>query len=256
MEGIQPQPVRTGADELNAQADSKAGTDALKKAAAARALDFVRPGMKLGLGTGSTAEIFLDLLAEKVGKGLAVVGVATSKRTEEKARALGIPLNALGVLAPLDITIDGTDEADRDLNLIKGAGGALLREKIVAVSSRRMIVIADGSKLVSKLGRFPLPVEVVPFGHETTARRIVSVAFSYGHDGLAPALRMKADKPFVTDGGNYIYDCPFGAIANAPALSVALSTVPGVVDHGLFVGIATMLVIASDRGLKVIERKK
>src|SRR5262245_57416408 len=150
--------------------------NALKRAAAARALDFVRDGMKLGLGTGSTAEAFLDLLAERVRGGLAITGTATSQRTADKARALGIRLEELDAIGPLDLVIDGADEADADLNLIKGGGGALLREKIVAAAGRRMIVIADDSKLVQQLGAFPLPVEVVTFGHETTARRIASEA--------------------------------------------------------------------------------
>ena len=143
--------------------------NALKRAAAARALDFVRDGMKLGLGTGSTAEAFLDLLAERVRSGLKITGTPTSERTREKASALSIPVGELDALAPLDLVIDGADEADHNLDLIKGGGGALLREKIVAASSARMIVIADESKLVPRLGAFPLPVEVIAFGHRTTA---------------------------------------------------------------------------------------
>ncbi|HTQ14263.1 MAG TPA: ribose-5-phosphate isomerase RpiA [Rhizomicrobium sp.] len=227
----------------------------LKRAAAVRALDFVVDGMKLGLGTGSTAEAFLDVLAPRVRGGLRLVSVATSERTAQKARALGIPVAELDTQAPLDLTVDGADETDRDLNLIKGGGGAHLREKIVAASSMKMVVIADSSKLVDKLGRFPLPVEVSTFGHATTARRIVAAAGRLGYRNLPLRLRMKDDAPFRTDGGNHIYDCFFGAIENAPALADALSPIPGVVEHGLFIGIASTLVIAGPEGVQVIERK-
>lgn len=225
--------------------------DALKRAAAERALAFVESGMKLGLGTGTTAEMFLELLAEGVGCGLNMVGAATSKRTEAKARELGIPLADLDTLAPLDLTIDGADEADRDLNLIKGGGGALLREKIVASSSRRMIVIADSSKLAGRLGRFPLPVEVTPFGHETTARRIANTAGGLGYANVAVRPR----DGFVTDSGNVIYDCAFGSIRDVRLLALALNAIPGVVDHGLFIGLASTLVIAGADGVEIIERE-
>jgi ribose 5-phosphate isomerase A len=225
----------------------------LKRAAAVRALDFVKDGMKLGLGTGSTAEAFLELLAERVRSGLDVVGTATSQRSADKARALGIPLAELDSLGMLDLVIDGADEADRDLNLIKGGGGALLREKIVAASGARMIVIADDSKYVQRLGAFPLPVEVIPFGHGTTAGRIVRVAKAMGYHGLAPKLRLKDDAPFTTDNGNLIYDCPLGGIMDAPRLATALSVIPGVVDHGLFIGMASVLVLAGAGGVRVIE---
>ncbi len=234
-------------------ADSDPG--ALKRAAALKALDFVADGMKLGLGTGSTAEAFLDLLAPRVRGGLKITGVATSERTAQKARDLAIPIADLDTMAPLDLTVDGADEADRDLNLIKGGGGAHLREKIVAASSRRMIVIADESKLVPRLGRFPLPVEVAQFGHATTAARIAAVAAKLKYAHVPLSLRMKDGAPFKTDGGNFIYDCSFGAIADAAALASALSAVPGVIEHGLFVGIAAVLLIAGANGVEVIERK-
>ena len=229
--------------------------NALKRAAAARALDFVRNGMKLGLGTGSTAEAFLDLLAERVRAGLTVTGTPTSERTREKACALSIPVAELDNLAPLDLVIDGADEADHNLDLIKGGGGALLREKIVAASSARMIVIADETKLVRRLGAFPLPIEVIAFGHRTTASRIAAVASALGHQQLTPKLRMKDSQPFRTDSGNVIYDCPFVEIGDAPSLAAALSTITGVVEHGLFVGLASHLVIAAASGVRVIERK-
>ena len=226
----------------------------LKRAAALRALDFVKPGMKLGLGTGSTAEAFLEVLALKVDQGLDIVGVPTSHRTGEKAAMLGIPLAELDLVAPLDLTIDGADEADRDLNLIKGGGGALLREKIVAASSKRMVVIADGSKLVERLGAFALPVEIAPFGVKTTIARIGAALVPLGYRDISIAVRLKNGVPFHTDSGNFICDCAFGSIKDAPALAHVLSGIPGVVDHGLFIGMASVLVIARDNGTEVIER--
>lgn len=227
----------------------------LKRAAAVRALEFVESGMRLGLGTGSTAEVFLDLLAPRVAAGLEIVGVPTSQRTADKARALGIPVAELDDTAPLDLTIDGADEADRDLNLIKGGGGALLREKIVASSSKRMVVIADGSKLVDRLGRYALPVEVIGFGARTTITRIEAAIAALGYRDIPIVLRNNGDGPFITDSGHMIFDCAFGAITDAPALASALSDVPGVVDHGLFIGIATALVIARPEGVEVLTRK-
>jgi ribose 5-phosphate isomerase A len=229
--------------------------DTLKRAAAMRAADLVQNGMKLGLGTGSTAEAFLEILADRMRGGLKIIGTPTSKRTEDKARSLGIPLDDLDRLAPLDLTIDGADEADSGLNLIKGGGGALLREKIVAASSKRMAVIADESKLVEKLGKVPLPVEVIAFGHVTTARRIASAAQKLGYKILLPNLRMKDGAAYRTDCGNVIYDCPFGTIADAPALAAMLSAATGVVEHGLFVGLATTLILAGQKGVKLLERK-
>jgi ribose 5-phosphate isomerase A len=224
--------------------------DELKRAAAARALDFVRDGMKLGLGTGTTAEAFLEMLAEKVRAGLQIISATTSQRTEAKARALGIPLGDLDELAPLDLDIDGADEADHNFHLVKGGGGALLREKIVAASSKQMIVIMDGSKLVERLGRFPLPVEVTRFGHGTTARRIRNATASLGYENVAIRLR----DGFVTDSGNLIYDCGFGAIRDTRLLALALAVIPGVVDHGLFLNLASALVIAGPDGVEVLNR--
>jgi ribose 5-phosphate isomerase A len=232
----------------------KPDAEALKRAAAARALDYVKDGMKLGLGTGSTAEAFLDVLAERMRAGLKISGTPTSERTAKKARALGIPIGELAALAPLDLVVDGADEADAHLDLIKGGGGALLREKIVAASGKRMVVIADESKLVGTLGAFPLPVEVVEFGHATTAGRIVSAASALGHAGLAPVLRHRDGKPFRTDSGNCIYDCPFGAITDTARLAATLSAIPGIVDHGLFVGMASVLILGGVTGVRVLER--
>ena len=228
---------------------------ALKRAAAARALDFVEGGMKLGLGTGSTADLFLELLAERINSGLKVVGTPTSERTAAKSRELNIPLTDLDALGELDLCVDGADEADSDLALIKGGGGALLREKIVAASAKRMIVIADDSKLVKRLGAFPVPVEVIPFGHGTTKTRIAKAARALGYDSLEPKLRMKDGAPYRTDNGNFIYDCPFAAIDDVPALAAALSTLTGVVEHGLFVNMASVLVLAGANGVRVLTRE-
>ncbi|HWD26386.1 MAG TPA: ribose-5-phosphate isomerase RpiA [Rhizomicrobium sp.] len=229
---------------------------ALKRAAAAKALEYVQAGMKLGLGTGTTAEVFLELLGPRVRGGLSVVGVPTSEKTATRARALGISLASLDDQAPLDLTVDGADEADRELTLIKGGGGALLREKIVAASSKRMIVIADESKLVARLGKFALPVEVLEFGHKTTAARLAQAATALGYSGVSVALRAREGATVRSDSGNVIYDCAFGAITSAPKLAAALSAVPGVVEHGLFIGVATTLLISHPGEVEVIERGK
>jgi ribose 5-phosphate isomerase A len=229
--------------------------NALKRAVAAKALEYVQAGMKLGLGSGSTAEIFVELLAaHPVAKSL--ICVPTSERTAALARKLGLTLAELDDAAPLDLTIDGADEADRDLNLIKGGGGMLLREKLVAVASRKMVVIADQSKLVAKLGQYPLPVEVVEFGHKSTAARLASALAAAGHAQAPMTLRQQGGAVFKTDSGNVIYDIAFGAIQDAPKLAAAISAVPGVVEHGLFIGIATTLLIAGPGGADVIERIK
>jgi len=230
--------------------------DSLKRDAAAKALDFVQHGMKLGLGTGSTAEAFVELLAPRVRGGLDVDCVATSERTAQLARSLGIPLGDLDALAPLDLTVDGADEADRDLNLIKGGGAALLREKIVAASSKAMVVIADETKLVARLGKFALPVEVVMFGHGTTAKRIETAIATLGYTNVPVKPRTRDGGLVRTDGGNLIYDCAFGAIKDAKALAAALSAVPGIVEHGLFVGIATTLVIAHPGEVEIIPASR
>jgi ribose 5-phosphate isomerase A len=228
----------------------------MKRMAAAKAVEFVTDGMKLGLGTGSTAEIFLELLAARVRGGLNVIGTPTSERTAEKARSLGIPLANLDDLAPLDLTIDGADEADRKLNLIKGAGGALLREKIVAASSARMIVIADRTKLVPRLGRFPLSIEILEFGQKMTARRVVDGLATLGYRDVAVTLRSRDGLTFVSDSGNLIYDCALGAITSPPKLAALLAAIPGVVEHGLFIGMATTLIVAHPRRIQIIEKAK
>ncbi|HEY4266038.1 MAG TPA: ribose-5-phosphate isomerase RpiA [Micropepsaceae bacterium] len=228
----------------------------LKREAAARALAFVEDGMKLGLGTGTTAELFLELLAERMRAGLKITGTPTSERTAALGRKLGIAMAELDALGTLDLVIDGADEADGNLDLIKGGGGALLREKIVAASAKRMVVIADDSKLVDRLGAFALPVEVVAFGHGSTCARISAAAAKLGYANLSPALRKKDGQAFHTDSGNVIYDCPFGEIADAKALAASLSAIVGVVEHGLFVNMASALVIAGAGGVRVIERRQ
>jgi ribose 5-phosphate isomerase A len=228
--------------------------NAFKRAAAAKALDYVQDGMKLGLGSGTTAEIFVELLAPRVRAGQKLLCVPTSERTATLARKLGLTLSTLDDQAPLDLTIDGADEADRNLDLIKGGGGNLLREKIVAASSKKMIVIADESKMVPRLGKFPLSVEVVEFGHKATAARLVTAFMALGYTSVIPRLREKDGATFKTDSNNVIYDCTFGAIQNPGKLATALHTVPGVVEHGLFIGIASTLLIAGPGEVEVINR--
>jgi ribose 5-phosphate isomerase A len=228
--------------------------NALKRAVAAKALDYVQDGMKLGLGSGSTAEIFVEMLAPRVRGGEKLLCVPTSERTAALARKLGLTLASLDDLAPLDLTIDGADEADRNLDVLKGGGGMLLREKIVAAASRKMIVIADESKLVPRLGKFPLPVEVVEFGHKSTAARLGTAIAAAGYANAPMRLRQQGGATFKTDGGNVIYDVAFGTIQNAPKLAAAISAVPGVVEHGLFIGIATTLLIAGPGEIEVVTR--
>ena len=225
----------------------------LKREAARRALDFVHPGMKLGLGTGSTARHFTELLGERVRGGLSIRAVATSTTTERQARAAGVPLASLDECPELDLVVDGADEVDSELRLIKGGGGALLREKIVAAASRRLIVIADASKLVARLGAFPLPVEVAPFGLAATRRHVATLAARFDCRGPI-RLRDAADgaAPFVTDGGHHILDCAFGAIAAPEALGAALHEIPGVVEHGLFIGLAKTAILAGPDGLRIL----
>ena len=224
----------------------------LKIAAAAEALTHVKSGMKLGIGTGSTAEEFVRLLAVKVAEGFEIIGVPTSERTAALCVELGVPLTTLEETPHLDLTIDGADEVDGDLSLIKGGGGALLREKIVAAASDAMIVIADESKVVDTLGRFPLPVEVNRFGLAATKLAIEKAIAGLGLE--APLnLRMKDGEIFVTDGGHYILDASFGRIPDTKALSDALFAIPGVVEHGLFIGLARAAIIAGTSGIRTLS---
>lgn len=227
-------------------------SEALKRQAAAAALEEVRSGMRLGLGTGSTARHFVDLLGEKVAQGFECLCVPTSEATAAQAKSLNIPLSDLETLDRLDITIDGADEIGPGLALIKGGGGALLREKIVAAASDRMIVIADESKMVATLGRFALPVEVNRFGLGATRRTVAGVLEAFGAEG-GLSLRMGAGgEAFVTDGGHLILDASFGRISDPEALSRALLDIPGVVQHGLFIGLCKRAYVAASDGVKTV----
>ncbi|WGD30590.1 ribose-5-phosphate isomerase RpiA [Ancylobacter sp. WKF20] len=228
--------------------------ETLKRQAAARALEHVRSGMKLGLGTGSTAKHFVELLAEKVQQGLEVVGVPTSEVTKAQAESLGVPVATLDEYPILDLCVDGADEIGPDLTLVKGGGGALLREKIVASAAQEMFVIADASKKVAQLGAFALPIEVVDFGVAATRRAIERAAKAAGCHGLL-TLRRRADgHVFVTDQGHVILDAAYGVIPDPAALALALSQVPGVVEHGLFIKLATRVFLAGADGVTVIDR--
>ncbi|MGE3247642.1 MAG: ribose-5-phosphate isomerase RpiA [Beijerinckiaceae bacterium] len=228
--------------------------DQAKRAAAAKALEFVRPGMRLGLGTGSTAAIFVDLLGKRVANGLEVLCVPTSERTHAQALALDIPLTTLDETPELDLTIDGADEFDPQLSLIKGGGGALLREKIVAGASKSMIVITDASKEVAVLGRFPLPVEIVPFGLGATRVAVGRVLKGAGCSGPVALRQAASGQNFVTDGGHFILDCALGRIPDPAKLALALNAVPGVVETGLFIGMASAIVVAGENGVRVLEK--
>jgi ribose 5-phosphate isomerase A len=227
-------------------------TEDLKRRAAEAALAHVKDGMRLGLGSGSTAALFVALLGERVASGLSVVGVATSEASAEIAREAGVPLALLDDEPALDLDVDGADEIGPGLALIKGGGGALLREKIVAAASRRMIVIADASKRVATLGAFPLPIEVAAFGLVATARAIERATTELGLSG-AIDLRRKHGNPFVTEGGNRILDASFGRIPDPEALAEKLAGIPGVMEHGLFLGYADLAIVASPEGVVELQ---
>ncbi len=225
-------------------------TERLKREAAAAALTLVENNMRLGLGTGSTAKHFVELLAERVQQGLRVICVPTSEVTAAQALSLGVPLTTLDETPELDLTVDGADEIDPALNLIKGGGAALLREKIVAAASKRMVVIADEGKKVARLGRFPLPIEVNLFGLVATKRMVEAVCGE-----VQVTLRRKADgTPLITDGGHVILDAHMGGIENAMTLDDALRRIPGVVEHGLFIGLCERAYLASPNGVAVLVR--
>ncbi|XWX55515.1 ribose-5-phosphate isomerase RpiA [Methylosinus sporium] len=226
----------------------------MKRQAAAVALEAVAPGMRLGLGTGSTAAHFVDLLGAKVKAGLDVLCVPTSERTRAQAAALGVPLATLDEAPELDLTVDGADEFDAKMRLIKGGGGALLREKIVAAASKRFIVITDESKRVETLGAFPLPVEIDPFGAKATRLHVERVTRDLGLIGTVGPRLKPGGHVFVTDGGHLILDCAFGAISDPDALADRLSAIPGVVEHGLFIGLATAVVVAGRDGVVTLGR--
>jgi ribose 5-phosphate isomerase A len=216
-----------------------------KEAAGRAASKLVRDGDVVGLGTGSTAYFAVVALGERVKAGLKIIGIPTSVQTADLARAVGIPLTTFDEHPEIDITIDGADEVGPKLNLIKGGGGALLREKVVASASKKMVVVADSGKIVPVLGKFPLPVEIIAFARAVVEKKIVAL-------GGSPKLRTRPDgSPYVTDNGNPILDCSFGKITDAPALALALSNVPGIVEHGLFIGLASLALVG--RGDRVEE---
>jgi ribose 5-phosphate isomerase A len=223
----------------------------LEKAAAARAsLRFVRDGMTLGLGTGSTAAHVVRFLGEQVRAGLKVRGIPTSVHTGELATSLGIPLTTLDETQEIDVDIDGADEFDPQLHLIKGGGGALLREKIIASASRQVVIIADSSKQVAVLGKFPLPVEVIPFAQALVAKKITALGA-----GVKPRKNAQGNI-FVTDEGHHILDCAFGQIPDPPALARKLSDMPGVVEHGLFIDLASVVLCANGENVTEFRRKQ
>jgi ribose 5-phosphate isomerase A len=223
--------------------------DKAKFVAAKRAVMYVEDGMKVGLGTGSTAAWMVKCLGEMVRKdGLKITGVATSTRTAELAKQVGITVITLDEAKWLDLTIDGADEYDANLNLIKGGGGALLQEKIVATASDQMIVIADAGKQVDTLGAFPLPVEVIPFGWQTTKALVEETLVSLDVLGRGTALRMNNDTPYITDEGNYILDLELRRIGNPRQLSLVMNQIPGVVENGLFIDICDVVVIGNADG--------
>jgi len=222
--------------------------DQEKKAAARASLQYVKDGQVVGLGTGSTAAYFIKLLGEKVKSGLHIKGIPTSVRSRDLAQSLDIPLTTLDECQEIDVTVDGADEVDPQLRLIKGGGGALLREKIVASATRTMVVVADASKQVQTLGKFPLPVEVIKFAQVLVAKRIAAM-------GAQVELRLNPDKtPYVTDENNHILDCRFGVIQDADRLARELSQMPGVVEHGLFIGMASVALFA--RGNEIVELRR
>jgi ribose 5-phosphate isomerase A len=227
--------------------------DLAKFNAAQSALEFIKDGMIVGLGTGSTSAHFVRLLGERVRQGLRVKGVPTSEATRNLAEQVGVPLLEISQVSSIDVDIDGADEVDQAFRLIKGGGGALLREKIVAAASKQMIVIADETKWVETLGAFPLPVEVSRFGFALTAQRIRDALRETECAGHEVVLRVsgKANEPVITDGGNYLIDAHTQRIPNAEALAARLQAIPGVVEHGLFLGLATTVILGKAKGADI-----
>jgi ribose 5-phosphate isomerase A len=221
----------------------------LEKEAAARAsLKFVKDGQVVGIGTGSTAAYFIELLGERVKNGLRVRGIPTSDRSGKMAASLGIPLTSFDESQEIDVTVDGADEVDPELRMIKGGGGALLREKIVASATKQLVIVADATKQVKMLGKFPLPVEVIKFAQPVVAKKIAAL-------GADVRLRIGTDgKPFLTDENNHILDCRFGEIRDVEGLARDLSYMPGVVEHGLFVGMASIVLVA--KGGEIVELRR
>ena len=238
--------ARTG--EAPVPTQEHMANDLEKEAAAQASLKFIKDGQVVGLGTGSTAAHFITLLGNEVQKGLRIRGIPTSDRSRQLAQGLGIPLVTLDECQQIDVTVDGADEVDPELRLIKGGGGALLREKIVASATRQMIVVADASKQVRMLGKFPLPVEVIKFAEALVAKRITAL-------GAEVQLRRDGSgNPYVTDENNHILDCRFGEIRDPDGLARELNAMPGVVEHGLFIGMASVVLFA--RGREIIELRR
>ena len=221
--------------------------------AAKKAFEYVEEGMKLGLGTGSTADEFTKILSDNVKDGFEIICIPTSENTKKLAESLEIPLGNLEDYNILDLTIDGADEIDDNLSLLKGGGGALLREKIIAFNSKKMIVIADDSKKVNKLGDFKLPIEIITFEHDTTIKRVLEKLDAIGYSGTAN-LRMENDKPFQTDSKNLIYDLSIGLIKEPSIINDLLNSIPGVVENGLFVDMANIVILGEMDGVKIIEK--
>jgi ribose 5-phosphate isomerase A len=218
-------------------------SDEEKVEAARASLRFVRDGQIVGLGSGSTAAQFIRLLGEQVKNGLRIRGIPTSEHSREQAASLGIPLTTLDECPEIDVTVDGADEVDPQLRLIKGGGGALLREKIVASATRQQVIVVDETKRVPVLGKFPLPVEVIKFAQAVVAKKITAL-------GAAVSMRRQADgTPYLTDENNHILDCRFGQIHDADGLARQLSDMPGVVEHGIFIGLASVVLVASEGGI-------
>ena len=236
---------RTKADPAKADPGK---SDRQKEAAARASLQFVKDGQVVGLGTGSTAAHFIKLLGEKVKNGLRIRGIPTSVRSQELALSLGIPLTTLDECQEIAVTVDGADEVDPQLRLIKGGGGALLREKIVASATKQLVIVADASKQVPVLGKFPLPVEVIKFAQALVKKRMEAL-------GADVQLRIGLDgKPYVSDENNHILDCRFGQISDADGLARQLSEMPGVVEHGLFIGMANVVLFARDGEIVELRR--
>ena len=225
----------------------------MKIIAAKEAMKLVKNGMKLGLGTGSTVNEFLLLLSQEIKNGLSITGVVTSEETRNLSNKLNIPLSTLKKLKKLDLTIDGADEIDKNLSLIKGGGGALLREKIVAYNSSQLIIIADKSKIVEELGDFKLPVEVSSYEHEATSYRILDNLSNIGYEGSI-VLRKKDNEVFITDGGNYIYDLSIGYISEPYLIEQLLNSIPGVFENGLFINLTNKVIIGDEESTEIITK--
>src|SRR5690349_8065965 len=233
---------------MSAQPDTQRSRDSEKQAAARAAVQLVESGNIVGLGSGSTATFAIQFLADRVRTGLKIVGIPTSKATKQLAEQLGIPLTTLDENPTIDIDIDGADEIDPHLNLIKGGGGAMLREKVIASASKRFVVVAESAKLVPNLGRFPLPVEVISFAETLVKRRIEAL-------GANVSLRKQENGGlYVTDEGHHILDCKFGEISDPAALNARLHEIPGVVEHGLFIGMAETAFVGKDGRVVQVKR--